>query len=56
MDLMYLMSADLSFFKEGVNVLKVIIMLIGGGGGLMGIVNFLESYGSDNPGSNAHVR
>ena len=29
---------------------------LGAGLGVWGVVNLLEGYGSDNPGSNAHVR
>lgn len=40
-----------SFIKTACNVLKGLIILIGAGIGVWGIVNLVEGYGSDNPGS-----
>ena len=40
-----------SFITTACTVLKSVICLIGGGVGVWGIVNLLEGYGSDNPGS-----
>ena len=35
---------------------RTAILRVGAGLGVWGVVNLLEGYGSDNPGSNAHVR
>ena len=50
-------SEDLmEFFNSAVDVLKTLVVALGAGLGVWGVVNLLEGYGSDNPGSNAHVR
>ena len=36
--------------------LQTLVVALGAGLGVWGVVNLLEGYGSDNPGSNAHVR
>ena len=36
--------------------LQTLVVTLGAGLGVWGVVNLLEGYGSDNPGSNAHVR
>lgn len=41
----------MQFFVTGVDVLQKLVVLIGAGLGLWGIVNLLEGYGNDNPGS-----
>ena len=41
----------MDFFKNGVTVLKTVLILIGAGVAVWGIVNLLEGYGNDNPGS-----
>lgn len=41
----------MSFFNNGVDVMKKFLILIGAGLGLWGVVNLLEGYGSDNPGA-----
>ncbi|MDR0273173.1 MAG: Maff2 family protein [Clostridiales bacterium] len=41
----------MEFITEAINVLGTIIAAIGGGLGLWGIVNLVEGYGNDNPGS-----
>ena len=46
----------MEFFNSAVNTLQTIVIGLGGGLGVWGVVNLLEGYGSDNPGSNAHVR
>ena len=40
-----------NFIKNAMTVLKSVICLIGGGLGIWGVVNLIEGYGSDNPGS-----
>lgn len=42
-----------SFISTACKVLKALIILIGGGIGVWGLVNLVEGYGSDNPGSKA---
>lgn len=41
----------MEFFTQSVDVLKVIVIAIGAGIGIWGIINLLEAYSSDNPGS-----
>ena len=41
----------MDFFKNGVTVLKTVLILIGAGVAVWGIVNLLEGYGNDNPGA-----
>ena len=41
----------MEFFASAVDTLKVLVMAIGCGLGAWGIVNLLEGYGADNPGS-----
>jgi hypothetical protein len=40
-----------SFISTACKVLKALIILIGAGIGVWGLVNLVEGYGSDNPGS-----
>lgn len=40
-----------SFFTDSINVLKVVVILIGGGVGVWGVINLLEGYSNDNPGA-----
>ena len=40
-----------SFISTACKVLKALIILVGAGLGVWGIVNLLEAYSSDNPGS-----
>ena len=50
-------SEDLmEFFNSAVDTLQTLVIALGAGLGVWGVVNLLEGYGSDNPGSNAHVR
>ncbi len=44
-------GASATFFKDALNVLKTVLILIGAGVGIWGIVNLLEGYGNDNPGA-----
>ncbi len=41
----------MEFFSASIEVLQKVICLIGAGVGVWGLVNLLEGYGSDNPGS-----
>ena len=41
----------MQFFTEAVNVLKTLVIALGAGLAVWGVVNLLEGYGSDNPGS-----
>ena len=43
------------FFNSAIEVLQTLVVALGAGLGVWGGVNLLEGYGSDNPGSNAHV-
>ena len=45
----------MEFFNTAVSSLSTVVTAIGAGVGVWGVVNLLEGYGSDNPGSNAHV-
>jgi len=46
----------MEFFSSAVDTLQTLVVALGAGLGVWGVVNLLEGYGSDNPGSNAHVR
>ena len=50
------MEVFMQFFASAVQTLQTIVVALGAGLGVWGVVNLLEGYGSDNPGSNAHVR
>ena len=50
------MEDYMAFFTSAVTTLKTLVIALGAGLGVWGVVNLLEGYGSDNPGSNAHVR
>lgn len=41
----------MEFFTSAVDTLKTLVIAIGAGVGLFGIVNLMEGYGQDNPGS-----
>lgn len=41
----------MEFFASAVDTLSTVVIAIGGGLGLWGIINLLEGYGNDNPGS-----
>ena len=45
----------MDFFAKSIEVLQTLVIALGGGLCVWGVVNLLEGYGSDNPGSNAHV-
>ena len=46
----------MEFFSSAVTSLSTVVVAIGAGLGVWGVVNLMEGYGNDNPGSNAHVR
>ena len=46
----------MAFFNSAVGVLQTLVVALGAGLGIWGVINLLESYGQDNPASNAHVR
>ena len=41
----------MEFFTQAIDTLSTVVMAIGAGLGLWGIINLLEGYGNDNPGS-----
>ena len=41
----------MEFFTSSIETLKVLVIALGAGLGVWGVVNLLEGYGSDNPGS-----
>ena len=50
------MEEYMQFFASAITTLQTLVVALGAGLGVWGVVNLLEGYGSDNPGSNAHVR
>ena len=44
----------MEFFNAAVDVMKTVVIALGGGLGVWGAVNLLEGYGGDNPSANAH--
>ena len=46
----------MEFFNAAVDVMKTVVVALGGGLGVWGAVNLLEGYGGANPSANAHVR
>ena len=48
-------ETTMEFFNSAIEVLQTLVVALGAGLGVWGGVNLLEGYGSDNPGSNAHV-
>ncbi len=49
-------NGGFTFFASAITTLQTLVIALGAGLGVWGVVNLLEGYGSDNPGSNAHVR
>ena len=45
----------MEFFNSAVDVLQTLVIALGAGLGICGVINLLEDYGTDNPGSNAHL-
>ena len=41
----------LAFFSSAITTLQTLVVALGAGLGVWGVVNLLEGYGSDNPGS-----
>ena len=41
----------MAFITQAVTVLQTLVIALGAGLGVWGVVNLLEGYGSDNPGS-----
>ena len=41
----------MAFINQAVTVLQTLVVALGAGLGVWGVVNLLEGYGSDNPGS-----
>lgn len=41
----------MAFITSAINMLKVLVIAIGGGLAVWGIINLLEGYGNDNPGA-----
>ena len=41
----------MAFFSSAITTLKTLVVAIGAGLGVWGVVNLLEGYGNDNPGS-----
>ena len=41
----------MSFFNAAVGALQTLVIALGAGLGIWGIINLLEGYGNDNPGS-----
>ena len=41
----------MEFFNAAVDVMKTVVVALGGGLGVWGAVNLLEGYGGDNPAS-----
>ena len=42
----------MAFFASAITTLQTLVIALGAGLGVWGVVNLLEGYGSDNPGSN----
>ena len=45
----------MAFFTSALSTLSTLVIALGAGLGVWGVVNLLEGYGNDNPGSNAHI-
>ena len=41
----------MEFFSSALDTLQTLVIALGAGLGVWGVVNLLEGYGSDNPGS-----
>ena len=49
------MEVFMQFFASAITTLQTLVVALGAGLGVWGVVNPLEGYGSDNPGSNTCV-
>ena len=45
------MEVFMQFFASAITTLQTLVVALGAGLGVWGVVNLLEGYGSDNPGS-----
>ena len=45
------MEDYMAFFASAITTLQTLVIALGAGLGVWGVVNLLEGYGSDNPGS-----
>ena len=41
----------MEFFSSAVTILQTLVVAIGAGLGVWGVINLMEGYGNDNPGS-----
>ena len=41
----------MAFFNQAITVLQTLVIALGAGLGIWGVINLLEGYGNDNPGS-----
>ena len=41
----------MAFFEQAITVLRTLVIALGAGLGIWGVINLLEGYGNDNPGS-----
>ena len=39
----------MEFFNQAIDILKILVMALGAGLAVLGVINLLEGYGSDNP-------
>ena len=44
-------GGSMQFFASAIDTLQTLVVALGAGLGVWGVVNLLEGYGSDNPGS-----
>lgn len=44
-------KTTMEFFNQAITVLQTLVVAIGAGLGVWGVVNLMEGYGNDNPGS-----
>ena len=44
----------MEFFEASIELLQTLVVALGAGLGVWGLVNLLEGYGQDNPGSKSH--
>ena len=44
-------GGNMQFFASAITTLQTLVVALGAGLGVWGVVNLLEGYGSDNPGS-----
>ena len=41
----------MEFFNQAITVLQTLVIALGAGLGVWGVINLLEGYGNDNPGT-----